>query len=167
MKKQSLGFASLLFLFAGFVDAEAAAGDSVLSGIQIHKINLVFPQAWNGSPGDTAPWTSVRNTMRTNKESEIYIPAKLEINCDATRANPGCVLMDSVGVRYKGNSTFSTSREKNPFRISFDEYGIDQKWNGIQGFILNNANLDPSHMAEKIHMDFAVARAGMPGPRFA
>jgi spore coat protein CotH len=159
-------FAAIV-LAASPAHAQNNPGDSVLSGIQIHKINIVFPLLWNGTPGDTAPWTTRRNTMRTNKEPEIYIPAKLEINCDATRANPGCVLMDSVGVRYKGNSTFSTSREKNPFRFSFDEYGIDQRWNGMKGFILNNANMDPSHMAEKIHMDFAVERAGMPGPRFA
>ena len=158
---------ALVGVFTQSAPAQSNPGDSVLSGIQIHKVNIVFPQLWNGAPGDTASWTSVRATLLTNKQPGISIPAKLEINCDATKTNPGCVVMDSVGVRYKGNSTFRTSQKKNPFRISFDEYGIDQRWNGTKGFILNNAKMDPSHMAEKIHMDFAVERAGMPGPRFA
>src|SRR5690606_3403377 len=112
-------------------------------------------------------WSTVDARMKDNKEAEIYIPGRLEIDCDSTLQNDGCVVMDSVGFRYKGNSTFNRTRSKNPFRISFDEYGIDQRWNGLKGFTLNNANMDASHMAEKIHMDFAVVRAGMAGPRMA
>lgn len=152
-------------------EAQNNPGDSVFSagnGLQVHTLNFVFPVRWDGTPGDTAAWdgnTGIHRLLSNNKESETYIPARLEINCDGTRANPGCILMDSVGVRYKGNSTFSANRAKNPFRISFDEYGIDQRWNGIKGFTLNNSNMDASHMAEKIHMDFAVERAKMAGPR--
>gem|GEM_PF-647688 len=148
--------------------AQNSAGDSVFSGIPIHKVNFIFPVLWNGAANDTAAWngtTGIHQKLINNKESEVYIPAKLEINCDSTGTNAGCLKMDSIGVRYKGNSTFSSGGAKRPFRISFDEYGIDQRWNGIKGFTLNNSWNDPSHMGEKIHMDFAVERAGMTGPR--
>lgn len=144
-------------LAPGAVRAQDAPGDSVFAGVSIHSLNFVFDE----------PWSSVDQQMKANKEAEVYVLGRLEINCDATLQNEGCLVMDSVGFRYKGNSTFNSTRSKNPFRVSFDEYGIDQRWNGIKGFTLNNANMDASHMAEKIHMDFAVVRAGMPGPRMA
>ena len=128
-------------------------GDSVFSGLQVHVVNLKFDQ----------PWSEIEPILKANKQSEVYIPARLEINC-IPAGHPGCVTMDSVGVRHKGNSTFSQNRAKNPFRFSFDEYGIEQRWDGLKGFTLNNAWSDPSHMNEKIHLDFA-REAGIPGPR--
>lgn len=153
--------------------AQNSPGDSVFAGISVHTVNFIFPKNWDGTPGDTVAWdgtNGIHRLLSNNKESEVYIPARMEINCDAAVQSPptSCIRMDSIGVRYKGNSTFGgAGRPKNPFRISFDEYGFDQRWNGIKGFTLNNANMDASHMAEKIHMDFAVERAGMAGPRMA
>lgn len=128
-------------------------GDSVFSGLQVHVVNLKFDR----------PWSEVEPVLKANKQAEIYIPARVEINC-IPAGHPGCVAMDSVGVRHKGNSTFSQNRAKNPFRFSFDEYGIDQRWDGLKGFTLNNAWSDPSHMNEKIHLDFA-RKAGITAPR--
>lgn len=144
-------------------------GDSVFAGISVHTVNFVFPKNWDGQPNDTVAWSTIHQQLINNKEAEVYIPARMEINCDATvpSAPTSCVRMDSIGVRYKGNSTFSSGGQKRPFRISFDEYGIDQRWNGTKGFTLNNGWSDPSLAAEKIHMDFAVGRAGMAGPRMA
>jgi CotH kinase protein/Lamin Tail Domain len=128
-------------------------GDSVFSGLQVHVVNVKFDK----------PWSEIEPILKANKQNEIYIPASLEINC-IPAGHPGCVKMDSVGVRHKGNSTFNQNRAKNPFRFSFDEYGIDQRWDGLKGFTLNNAWSDPSHMNEKIHLDFA-HKAGIAGPR--
>lgn len=128
-------------------------GDSVFSGLQVHVVNVKFDQ----------PWSVVEPILKANKQNEVYIPAKVEINC-IPAGHPGCVKMDSVGVRHKGNSTFNQSRAKNPFRFSFDEYGLDQRWDGLKGFTLHNAWNDPAHMNEKIHLDFA-RKAGVAGPR--
>ena len=128
-------------------------GDSVFTGLQVHVVNVKFDR----------PWSEVEPILKENKQAEIYIPARLEINC-IPAGHPGCVAMDSVGVRHKGNSTFSQRRAKNPFRFSFDEYGIDQRWDGLKGFTLNNAWSDPSHMNEKIHLDYA-RKAGITAPR--
>jgi spore coat protein CotH len=128
-------------------------GDSVFSGLQVHVVNVKFDRSWS----------EIEPILKANKQNEVYIPARLEINC-IPAGHPGCVTMDSVGVRHKGNSTFSQSRAKNPFRFSFDEYGIEQRWDGLKGFTLNNAWSDPSHMNEKINLDFA-REAGVAGPR--
>jgi hypothetical protein len=135
--------------------AQANPGDSIYNGLQIHTINLVFPQSW----------TTVDAQLKSNKEAEINIPGRIEINCIPS-GNPRCITFDSVGVRYKGNSTFSSNSQKNPFRIDFDAYGIDQRWDGMKGFILNNSNSDASYMREKIHTDFAI-RVGLVSPRFS
>ena len=125
----------------------------MFAGLQVHVVNLKFDR----------PWSEVEPILKANKQDEIYIPASVEINC-IPAGHPGCVIMDSVGVRHKGNSTFSRNRSKNPFRFSFDEYGIDQRWDGLTGFALDNAWSDPSHMNEKIHLDFA-REAGIAAPR--
>lgn len=128
-------------------------GDSVFTGLQVHVVNVKFDR----------PWSGIEPILKANKQAEIYISASLEINC-IPAGHPGCVTMDSVGVRHKGNSSFSQNRAKNPFRFSFDEYGIEQRWDGLKGFTLNNAWADPSHMNEKINLDFA-REAGISAPR--
>lgn len=133
--------------------AVAAPGDSVFSGLKAHTINIVFD----------SPWNVIEPILKDNKEQEIYIPASLEINCLPPDTS-GCIRMDSVGVRHKGNSTFSKTRQKNPWRISFDEYGIDQRWDGIKGLVLNNGWNDNSFVRERIHHEVAY-RAGLPVSR--
>lgn len=130
--------------------AEAAPGDSVFAGLKVHTINVAF---------DTT-WAAIEPILKQNKEAERYVPARLEINC-LPPDTAGCIRMDSVGVRFKGNSTYSASRQKNPFRLSFDEYGIDQRWDGLKGIVLNNGWNDASFVREKIHHDVAY-RAGLP-----
>ena len=39
--------------------------------------------------------------------------------------------MDSVGIRYKGNSTYNATRNKNPFNIKLDHVKSDQNYQGI------------------------------------
>src|SRR5690606_33796482 len=161
--------AVLASLGATAAQAQNNPGDSVFAGISVHTVNFIFRKDWNGQPNDTVAWSTIHQQLINKKSSETYIPARLEINCDAsaTQVLTGCIRMDSVGVRYKGESTFTSGGSKRPFRISFDEYGIDQRWNGVKGFTLNNGWSDPSLAAEKVHMDFAVERAGMAGPRMA
>jgi len=148
-------FKSVAF-FASFstslltVPAAAAPGDSVFSGLKVHTINMVFAR----------PWSEVEPILKANKEAEVYLPADLEINC-LPPDTAGCLRLDSVGVRFKGNSTYSATRQKNPFRVSFDEYGIDQRWDGLKGFVLNNGWNDASFIRERLHHEIGY-NAGVP-----
>ncbi len=80
--------------------------------------------------------------MDTAKEgSEGYILADwAEING---------VLYDSVGVKYKGNSSYDSSQVKNPLHISLDEFR-DQSYEGFTDIKLGNGYGDPSMIREAL-----------------
>ncbi len=56
-------------------------------------------------------------------------------------------LLDSVGIRFKGNSTYRANNAKNPFNIKLD-YVKNQSYNGINTIKLSNAFMDPSFLRE-------------------
>lgn len=123
----------------------ANPGDAVFAGTQVHQVNLQFYYA--------NYWDSL--TIYYNQGNGKYIPAAATING---------VLYDSVGVRFKGNSSFSHPNNKKPFKISLDEFKSGQRWDGMKNFVLNNCFSDPTFMREKIHLDFC-RDAGIPAPR--
>ncbi len=57
------------------------------------------------------------------------------------------VFFDSVGVKYKGNSTYDSRQTKNPFHIELDTYK-DQKYENYTDIKLSNAAKDPSFIRE-------------------
>jgi len=71
------------------------------------------------------------------------------------------VTYDSVGVRYKGNSSYSANRAKNPFNIKLDYMIDDQLLDGKYGTIkLANGFSDPSFVRETL--SYEIARKYMP-----
>lgn len=66
---------------------------------------------------------------------------------------------DSIGVRYKGFSSVSIDREKNPFNIKLD-YVNDQNHFGVEKIKLGNVIQDPSFVREIV--SYKVARNYMP-----
>ncbi len=69
---------------------------------------------------------------------------------------------DSVGVRYKGNSSYSSQRIKNPLNIKLD-YVIDQKHDGAGTIKLSNVYKDPSFVRETL--SYEIARTYMPASK--
>ena len=80
--------------------------------------------------------------LEQNKEEEIEIPAKLIVDDE--------LVLDSVGVRYKGNSSYKSNGSKKSFNITIDEYIDGQDLWGYESLNLNNAFLDPTFMREYI-----------------
>ena len=71
------------------------------------------------------------------------------------------VTYDSVGVRYKGNSSYSANRNKNPFNIKLDHIIEDQLIDGKYGTLkLANGFCDPSFVRETL--SYEIARKYMP-----
>jgi len=66
---------------------------------------------------------------------------------------------DSVGIRYKGYSSVSIDRKKNPFNIKLD-WLINQDHNGIDKIKLSNVIQDPSFIREAL--SYEIARKYMP-----
>ncbi|MBN1577484.1 MAG: CotH kinase family protein [Chitinispirillaceae bacterium] len=108
-----------------------------------------------------ADWDSI---MEYNKEDadEIYMPAKMIYRT----AGGDSVVLDSIGVRYKGNSSYEMAKNtpKKSFKFHFDEYK-DQTFFGCERLNFNNCVLDPSYLREKISYD--IARKYMASPRVA
>lgn len=144
MKRYSL---LLGILLAGVPIAANAQnpGDSIFAGTQIHTINLRFPQQ--------RYWDSL--TIYYNQGNEQYIAANAVING---------VEYDSIGVRLKGNSSYSHPNNKKSIRLSLDEFRSNTRWDGVKGIHLNNCWGDPTFMREKMHSDFC-RDAGVPAPR--
>jgi spore coat protein CotH len=59
---------------------------------------------------------------------------------------------DSIGVRYKGNSTYNANRNKNPFNIKLDFIKSKQDYQGYTTLKLSNAFMDPSFFERSIRI---------------
>ncbi|RKX24494.1 MAG: hypothetical protein DRP45_08075 [Candidatus Zixiibacteriota bacterium] len=70
------------------------------------------------------------------------------------------VEFDSVGVRYKGNSSYNPTQVKNPLNIKLDYVHDDQLYEGYGTLKLSNGFKDPSLMREVL--SYEVARKYMP-----
>lgn len=73
------------------------------------------------------------------------------------------VRFDSVGVRYKGASSYNPSRRKNPFNIRLDERIPGQNIEGHGTLRLANVYKDPSFVREVL--SYEIARRYMPAGR--
>ncbi|MCB0366889.1 MAG: CotH kinase family protein, partial [Bdellovibrionales bacterium] len=70
----------------------------------------------------------------------------------------------SVGVRFKGNSSYSQFWEKKSFKINFEEYVEGNLFYGLKKLNLNNSFNDPSMMRECLAYSI-FAEMGLPSSR--
>jgi spore coat protein CotH len=145
MKKEIL-YTAVLLLVLPLLAVASNPGDTVFAGIKIHTINIRFPRA--------DYWDSLAYYYAQGNEQEIM----------ATAIVNG-VVYDSIGVRFKGNSSYSYPNNKKSFKINFDQYKANPiLWDNLKAVHLNNMYADPSFMREKIHLDFC-RDAGVTAPR--
>jgi len=71
--------------------------------------------------------------------------------------------LDSVGIRYKGYSSVSTNRLKNPFNIDLDYRIAGQDYQGYDKIKLSNVIQDPSFLREVL--SYEIARNYMPASK--
>lgn len=71
--------------------------------------------------------------------------------------------LDSIGIRYKGFSSVSVDRDKNPFNIKLDYIRNDQTYDGIDKIKLSNVIQDPSFVREVL--SYEIGRKYMPASR--
>ena len=72
------------------------------------------------------------------------------------------IQFDSVGVRYKGNSSYNSSNAKNPLNIKLDYMIDDQEYDNYGTLKLSNVYKDPSFVREVL--SYEIARNYMPAP---
>ena len=94
-----------------------------------------------------------------------FLLDSLAINTDKERLLGTVIIngvqFDSVGVRYKGNSSYSPNRVKNPFNIKLDYVISDQELDGYGTLKLSNGFKDPSFVRETL--GYEIARKYLPG----
>jgi len=103
--------------------------------------------------------TDWADSLEYNYEhGEVYMPAQL------TYEN---IVLDSVGVRYKGNSSYMMSRStpKKPFKFKFDKFKKGRTFYDIKELNFSNCVKDPSFMREKLSYD--IFRKYVPASRTA
>lgn len=104
------------------------------SGQNLYDINTLQKiEIWFSQPN----WDYQMDTAKHGSES--YLMA------DWVKVNGA--QYDSVGIKYKGNSSYDSTRFKNPLNIAFDEFK-DQKHQAYTNIKLSNAYGDPSFLRE-------------------
>lgn len=116
-------------------------GQNFYEPSNIHTIRLIFTQS---------NWDAILDSLYA---------AGLDERLLGTAIIDG-VQYDSVGVRYKGNSTYSKSRVKNPFNIKLDYIKDNQLIDGYGTLKLANSWSDPSFVREVL--GYEIARKYMP-----
>ena len=139
----------LLLLGSPLLTRGQIDGDNIFSVEQVISINLDFPQPnfWAQLQGNYA-----------DDENE-YIVAHLTLT-DVS----GTHTIDSVGVRLKGNSSYSHPGTKKSFKIDFNKYISGQNYDGLKKLNFSNGFKDPSCMREKLFFDVC-REANVPAPR--
>ncbi|MBT7789502.1 MAG: T9SS type A sorting domain-containing protein [Calditrichaeota bacterium] len=121
--------------------------DTLFNADVIHRYELRFY---------TDNW---QDSLEYNYEAldQEYMPAQLIYN--------DSVILDSIGVRYKGNSSYirSGATVKKPFKFRFDKYIEDQLLFGIERLNFSNSVSDPTFMREMI--GYNISSKLMPSPR--
>lgn len=85
----------------------------------------------------------------------------------ATQVLINGVVFDSVGVRYKGNSSYDSTRAKNPLHIKLDYVHGSANYNGYSDVKLSNGFSDPSSIREVLAYDILRNYMAAPQCNFA
>jgi spore coat protein CotH len=77
------------------------------------------------------------------------------------------VVFDSVGAKYKGNSTFRATNKKNPWHFELDHVKGAQQYQGLKDIKLSNVWSDPSFVRESLSFDILKNYMHCPRANFA
>jgi spore coat protein CotH len=136
-----------ILLLAAALPAQTPPAHPVFDQDAVHEIRLRFEQP--------DYWQQLTDNYENNDDVP-YITASLEW---------GEWKYASVGVRFKGNSSYrGATTKKKPFRIKLNEFVSGQKISGMASFGLSNAWSDPSFVREKPYYELAAA-AGLKAAR--
>ncbi|MAE71204.1 MAG: hypothetical protein CME06_12155 [Gemmatimonadetes bacterium] len=122
-------FSALLASLVLPLAARAMERETLFSTSAVHKIEIELSYA---------DWFAV---LEENRETETYVAGTITIDGEA---------IDSVGVRFKGNSTWGHPGRKKPLRLKFSEYREDLRFAGAPSIVLNNGFKDPSLLRDTI-----------------
>lgn len=113
-------------------------GSSIFNYEGIHDIRLTFTQL--------NYWDSLLIYKEEGDQTGVYTYIPATVNFDGQ-------IIDSTGVRLKGNSSYWAPGEKKSIKLKFNKYVSGQKLDGLKKVNLNNNFNDPTLMREKLFLD--------------
>ncbi len=132
----------------------------------IYILVLLLSQATLSFSQDFYDMTNVQNIQvhfSQNNWDQLmdnaYATTEDYIMADSVTING--VVFDSVGVKYKGNSTYQANQVKNPWHIELDTYK-EQDYQGYKDIKLANAYKDPSFLRDVL--GYQILRQYMDAP---
>lgn len=142
-KKKSISYRwKIIFTTLMIVSGKSVVAQNLYDINTIQNIELTFSQS---------NWDYMLDTATVG--SDGYIMAQsVSING---------IVFDSVGVKYKGNSTYNANQVKNPFHIELDTYK-NQDYQGYTDLKLSNVAKDPSFIREVL--GYSILRQYMHAP---
>jgi uncharacterized protein (TIGR03437 family) len=81
-----------------------------------------------------------------NTTADPYYPCRFQ---------SGSTVLGKIGCRFKGNSSFRRNGIKKPFKLDFNEFDDNANFLGLKKLNLNNFDLSPDFMREKLLHDLA------------
>ena len=133
------------FLFLSFLLAPAALfAQNLYDPATVQEIKLSFFQN---------NWDAVLDSLKAANEEAYLLAKSVEINGE---------LFDSVGVKYKGNSSYKAGNAKNPLHIELDYVKKKQDYHGIVDIKLSNCFSDPTFVREVLA--YEIVRQYMDAP---
>jgi hypothetical protein len=130
----------LLALCAGSLQAQDFYDIS-----QLQEIKLTFFQS---------NWDYKLDSLKSVNEEAYLLAASVEINGE---------IFDSVGVKYKGNSSYNAGNQKNPMHIELDHVHKNASYKGYSDVKLGNGFADPSFIREPL--SYEILQQYMVAPR--
>lgn len=141
-------YITIIIFIPSFLFAQSP-GSNVFSYPGIHDLYLTFTQQ--------NFWDSLQIYKDEGDITGEYTYMPATINLDGT-------VMDSVGVRLKGNSSYMTPGIKKSIKLDFNEFVSGQKLDGLKKVNLNNNFNDPTLMRENLFLD-VLGNIGVNAPR--
>lgn len=131
----------ILFLLISLSVYQAAIAQDFYDLMTIQEIHITF---------DESNWDQIMKANKDAGSTERLIAPTVVLNGET---------FDSVGIRYKGNSTFNTFNAKNPMNIKLDYIKGKQDYDGHVTLKLSNGGLDPSFVREALSYEIALPSA--------
>lgn len=103
-------------------------------------------------------WDAKLDSLKSANEDAYLLAKSVEING---------VIFDSVGVKYKGNSSYSANNQKNPMHIELDHVIDGANYQGYTDVKLGNGFSDPSFVREALSYEILGQYMVAPRANFA
>jgi spore coat protein CotH len=135
----------IIFAFALLTCAASVRAQNLYDPNVLQEIKITFYQS---------NWDHLLDSLKNIDDGSYLLAPSVEINGQ---------VFDSVGVKYKGNSSYNANNQKNPMHIELDFVRKSQNYQGIEDIKLSNGFSDPTFVREPL--SYEILRQYTEAPR--